>query len=114
LPNEPASASAARPPEAPHASTTLRDSVDQAREAVVALTSRTAEEALGKTRRLLAKVPDLSVAKGATIEPPVRTLREAGAGVTAGLAPLTDSARRAVDLFLRDLPPIELGAHRGL
>jgi hypothetical protein len=38
------------------------------------------------------------------MEPPTRPLREAGEGVSEGLEPVTTSARRAVDLFLRELP----------
>jgi hypothetical protein len=41
-------------------------------------------------------------------------LREAGEGVGDGLEPVTNSARRAVDLFLRELPPMDLGANSGL
>jgi hypothetical protein len=33
------------------------------------------------------------------------TLSGAGEGVSAGLEPLADSARRAIALFRRDLPP---------
>lgn len=39
------------------------------------------------------------------LEPP-QPLREAGSGVSTGLEPVTSSARRAVDMFLRELPPV--------
>ena len=93
----------------------LREAVAEAGSAVAALTSRTADEAVVGTRRLLpAVVPpsldDLSL----TPEPAARPLREAGEGVTAGLEPVTTSARRAVGLFLRDLPPVDNEARPGL
>jgi hypothetical protein len=34
-------------------------------------------------------------------------LSEAGKGVSEGLKPVADSARRAWDMFLREVPPIE-------
>ncbi len=37
-------------------------------------------------------------------DPALRPLRETADGVTAGLAPVTDSARRAVNVFFRDMP----------
>jgi hypothetical protein len=96
-------------PQAPAEPVNLRGSVDQAREAVVALTTRTADEAVGQARWLLPQVPTPSrEAPAAPLEPPVRTLRQAGAGVGAGLEPVAGSARRAVDRFLRDLP-VDLG-----
>jgi hypothetical protein len=93
----------------------LRNSVAEAREAVAALTSRTAGAAVDHTRWLLPNMLGSAVPRPEKIfEPPTRTLREAGAGVSAGLAPVTDSALRAVDLFRRDLPPMDLGENRGL
>lgn len=86
----------------------LRDTVAQAREAVASLTSRTASEAMGRTRLLLPSVPSQSLAK-LEIPPadtPAKPLREAGENFTASLGPVTNSARRAVDLFLRDIPPV--------
>lgn len=92
----------------------LRGSVAEAGGAVVALTTRTADEAVGQTRWLLPPVPSPSlVTSPAPLEPPVRALREAGAGVGVGLEPVAGSARRAVDLFLRDLP-MDLGTGNGL
>jgi len=37
-------------------------------------------------------------------EPALRPLRDTADGVTVGLAPVTDSARRAVHVFFRDMP----------
>jgi hypothetical protein len=86
----------------------LRDTVTEARDAVASLTSRTADEAMGQTRFLLPIVPGRSIAKMEMppADTPARPLREAGENFTAGLGPVASSARRAVDLFLRDIPPI--------
>ncbi len=99
-----------RTPEPPVAELpTLRESAAELGGAVAALTSQTAEETMGQTRWLMPKVssPALPKVDLTSIEPPTRPLREAGEGVSAGLEPLTNSARRAVDLFLRELPPME-------
>jgi hypothetical protein len=45
---------------------------------------------------------------------PVKSLREAGESVSAGLGPVASSARRAVDLFIRDLSPAGGSTRRGL
>jgi hypothetical protein len=97
--NEPATAAA---------SPTLRESVVEAGGVVASLTSQTADETVGPTRWLVPRVsnPQLPEVKLPPIEPPTRSLREAGEGVSAGLEPVTNSARRAVDLFLRELPPM--------
>ena len=77
---------------------------------MAALTTRTADETVAKTKGLLPVVTDPIPDK---IDPetptdrPARSLSETGEGVTAGLAPVADSARRAVGLFLRELPPME-------
>jgi predicted anti-sigma-YlaC factor YlaD len=91
----------------------LRESVDEAKKAVVALTARTADEAVDRTRRLLAPGDGPSEPTPPP-KPPAQALREAGEGVGDGLEPVTNSARRAVDLFLRELPPMDLGENRGL
>jgi hypothetical protein len=102
-------------PALPPASPTLRESVTEAGEAVASLTSKTADETVNSTRWLVGKVPSPSLPKVdlASIESPTRPLREAGQGVSAGLEPVTNSARRAVGLFLRELPPME-GGPKGL
>ncbi|HEY7424119.1 MAG TPA: hypothetical protein VH682_07775 [Gemmataceae bacterium] len=87
---------------------TLRESAAEVGGAVAALTSQTADETMGQTLWL---VPKVSSASLPTVDlefigPPTRPLREAGEGVSAGLEPVTTSARRAVDLLLRELPPM--------
>ncbi len=44
----------------------------------------------------------------------VSSLREAGQNVSSGLEPVANSARRAVNLFLRELPPVEPGKKQRL
>lgn len=96
----------------PGDSPTLRESAEELGEAVASLTNQTADETMGQTRWLVPKVPSPALPKVdlESLEPPTRPLREAGEGVSAGLEPVTNSARRAVDLFLRELPPMETGA----
>jgi hypothetical protein len=88
----------------------LRDSVASAGSAVASLTSRTADETMEKTKLLLPVMADPSLSKidlQRPIAEPTRTLREAGEGVSTTLEPVADSARRAVGLFLRELPPMD-------
>jgi hypothetical protein len=88
---------------------TLRESAAELGGAVATLTSQTADETMGQTRWLVPNLSRAALPKVdlASIEPPTRPLRGAGEGVSAGLEPVTNSARRAVDLFLRELPPME-------
>ncbi len=93
----------------------LRQAVAEAREAVASLTSRTADQAVGQTRFLLPAVsgPALPGLDLPPADSPARELRAAGEGLTAGLDPVASSARRAVDLFFRDLPAPAGQARRG-
>lgn len=96
------------PPEGPK----LRESVAEAGEAVAAWTARTAGEAVGETRLLLPPMPTPSLDLP-SLDPPTAPLKEAGAGVTAGLQPVTDSWRRAAGMFLREVPPMPLSEKTG-
>ena len=99
------------------AHTTLRESVEEAGSAVASLTSRTADETVAKTKGLIPVIVDPSLGKfdlQPPLDPPARTLREAGEGVSSGLEPVADSARRAVGLFLRELPPMDAAPKGGL
>ena len=87
----------------------LRESVAEAGSALASLTGRTAGETVGETASLLPLVhgPELSAPDAPLpLEPPTRPFREAGAGVSAGLEPVADSARRALGMLLRDMPPM--------
>lgn len=91
---------------APDPAPTLRESAAELSEVFTALGNETANETVDQTRLWVAKVPSpaLPNVNLTAMEPPTRPLREAGEGVSEGLEPVTTSARRAVDLFLRELP----------
>jgi hypothetical protein len=86
----------------------LRDSMNRAGQAVAALTSRTASDTVETTTTLLPLVGGSALGPlanpPAVIEPTAEPIREAVDGVSSGLAPVADSARRAVHLFFRNLP----------
>lgn len=93
----------------PAPAVSLQQSVEDASSAVMALTRRTADVTVDQTRWLLAEVVPAPPAADPrvleeTLEPPARSLREAGQGVTAALEPMATSARRAISLFLRESP----------
>jgi len=86
----------------------LHDSVARAGAAMANLTSRTAGATVETTAQLLPRV-DVSTMTGplmndGPMDPPLEPLLEAGEGVSSGLAPVADSAKRAFSLFMRDLP----------
>jgi anti-sigma factor RsiW len=87
----------------------LNQSMEEAGSALVALMNRTADETVGQGKILLpttVPAPPLSAqdAWQQGLEPPVESLRQARQNVALGLEPVTDSARRAVNLFLREMP----------
>jgi anti-sigma factor RsiW len=88
------------------AASTLRESAAELGEIFTSLGSQTAEETVGQTRRWVSNVPSAALPQVdlTAMEPPTQPLRQAGEGVSEGLEPVTTSARRAVDLFLRELP----------
>jgi hypothetical protein len=76
--------------------------VSEARDAIVSLTKRAAEETRETSATLipnpkLGGMPDT----GNSLEP----LADAGAGASRSMQPLTTSARRALNLFLRAADP---------
>lgn len=90
----------------PEVAGSLNDSMAEAQTAVVSLTRRTADDAVGTSRFLFAIPPVSSPALNeAALEPPTKSLRGAGESMATGLEPVASSARRALDLFLRDLSP---------
>jgi hypothetical protein len=87
----------------------LPQAVEEAGMAVVALTRDVAAETVGPGRSLFSVVRLNSDAGDhrplpPALESPVQPLRAVGEGVSAGLEPVTTSARRAVDLFFRGIP----------
>jgi hypothetical protein len=92
-------------PGGPSAGPSLRESMTE----VAQLTMRRADETV---RTLLPDAnPNDSAASPFTAS--VASLREAGNSVSAGLEPVTDSARRALDLFLREIPQVRAEDKRG-
>ena len=95
----------------------LNDNVAEATSAVASLARRTADQTLTSGQTFLPPVP-LEVppdeVPGTTLDPPAQSLREAGQGVATGLAPVANTARRAFDLFLRDIPPVAPEGQPGL
>lgn len=90
----------------------LQQSVQDAGLAVVALTRRTADETVGQSRLLLpAMFPESPLTETPiaqiSLQASTQSLIEAKDGMSAGLEPVANSARRALDLFLREIPPIE-------
>jgi hypothetical protein len=86
---------------------TLRDTVDQARQAVGQLTARTANETVGSFWEVLTPPPLNDWDKQLQIEPPTRPLRETGQSAVVAIEPVTNSARRAFGMLLRDMPPMD-------
>jgi hypothetical protein len=82
----------------------LRKSLAEAGSAVASLTGRAADETVGHTRLLIPSMPRPEPGAAVALDKPARSLREAGQGVSEGFEPVTDSARRAVGLFFRELP----------
>jgi hypothetical protein len=90
----------------------LNRRMEEAGSALIALMNRTADETVGQGKVLLpAEVPtplfELANPQAMApipLEPPVESLREAQHNVALGLEPVTNSARRAVNLFLREMP----------
>jgi predicted anti-sigma-YlaC factor YlaD len=92
-------------PEAPAVGPSLRESMTD----VAQLTIRRADETV---RNLLPESsPNAAVPSPLTAS--VASLREAGNSVSAGLEPVTDSARRALNLFLGEIPPVRREDKRG-
>jgi len=96
----------------------LRESVADATDAVAGLAQRTTDETVGSTWLLWSVVVAPPLKEPAELPPPfdptARSLREAGQGLSTGLEPLANSARRAFGLFLRDIPNMETEGKPGL
>jgi hypothetical protein len=96
----------------PPAQTQPSLNIQEAGSALVALVNRTADETVSQSRVLLPQqvsAPSLPVSQDwqTNLEPGAESLREAQEGVAQGFEPVTSSARRAVNLFLREIPPME-------
>jgi hypothetical protein len=101
----------------------LGEALEEARTAALLLTRRTAGETVNQARRLLPPANPLAVPLpslttpdplGPVLDPPAESLRQAGQTVSAGLQPVTSSARRALDLFFQQVPPVNAEGKTGL
>lgn len=97
------------PPPAPAPS--LQEGVQQAGDALAALTRQLADSTRAPTRLLTPMpLPDAAAVLPPDLQPEVArtaaSLRETRETMVAGLEPVTTSARRAVDLFMREIPPL--------
>lgn len=92
----------------------LAKSLDEAQSSMTALTGRLKEQTLEHTKHLLAATPSLPLPpKGAGVLPeePIDatgTLRKAGQEISEGLEPVTRSARRAMNLLMREVSTFEV------
>jgi hypothetical protein len=89
----------------------LNRSVAEAGNAVVSLTRRAADETLDQGRLLLPVVlPSAAVSQPRVLQPdlspPSQTLADVKDSMASGLDQVATSARRAVNLFLREIPPL--------
>jgi len=92
------------PPPAP-----LRERLAEAGSAVAVLTRRAADETLDRAQNLL-RPPTLPkpVDPADRLEPAFQSLAELGMSAAAGVEPIASSARRAVDLFWREIAPSDM------
>jgi hypothetical protein len=106
------------------AAPSLRESVEEARSAVAALTddlrAKTKEQAelLWTAAQALGTDPMPPLPGVGDLEPPLepaaQTVLESGRAVSVSLQTVAGSARRAVNYFLRELPPLETERKSGL
>jgi hypothetical protein len=104
-------------PSQPVSPPSLNENVAEATSAVASLARRTADQTVSDGQMFVPSVPMEMPADevlGPPLDPPAQSLREAGHGVATGLEPVTNSARRALDLFLRDIPPVAPETKSGL
>jgi hypothetical protein len=93
----------------------LQENVSDATSAVASLSRRTADDALGGAQLL---VPPLTLPTPddltPPLDPPAQALIDTGHGASVSLQPVTNSAKRAFGLFVRDLPPLNPPEKPGL
>jgi len=86
----------------------LHQHVEEASQAFVLLTERAAQQTVTDSRALLPAMETQATAGDRlvlqTLEPSAQSLEELKRSMSAGLEPVTSSARRAVDLFLGEIP----------
>jgi hypothetical protein len=103
-------------PSPPEKEPSLRATVAEAEEAVKSLSNRIADNTVEQVRTLLAASASAEVGPMPTLptvasieqplDPAARSLQGTGRGVTTGLQTVANSARRAFDFLLSELPPV--------
>jgi hypothetical protein len=104
------------PPAPPEKERSLRATVAEAEEAVKSLSNRIADNTVEQVRTLLAASASAEVGPMPTLptvgsieqplDPAARSLQGTGRGVSTGLQTVANSARRAFDFLLSELPPV--------
>ncbi|MFO0965261.1 MAG: hypothetical protein U0793_06705 [Gemmataceae bacterium] len=103
-----------KPEPAPEAPPVLAKRVDEAKEKVAALTGKLTEKTVEHAKQLFAAAPTIEfnpMGEGVLPSEPIdaaASLRRAGAELTASMAPVTRSARRAMDFFRREISTFEV------
>ncbi|HMF16081.1 MAG TPA: zf-HC2 domain-containing protein [Gemmataceae bacterium] len=108
FPNKNKDPFAIKPPDKePPAGPSLGESVQEARLALSSLTERLADKSKEQALMWLsfAKLPNPMGLPEQPLDP--QTLSQAGQGASEGIQTVAHSARRAVNYFLRELPPLE-------
>jgi hypothetical protein len=93
---------AARPSVGPPPARPLGEAVAEARDALVSLTRRTADETRATS---VALVPSPKLADAPPADEGLAPLADAQAGAARSVEPIKTSARRALNLFLRAADP---------
>jgi predicted anti-sigma-YlaC factor YlaD len=91
----------------PAAGLSLGQSVEEARRAFSSLTERLSDQSREQARLLLsaARLPQPLGLPESPLD--TQSLAQTGRGVSEGIQTVAQSARRAVDYFFRELPPLE-------
>jgi hypothetical protein len=114
--NEVAVAPPTVPPAPAVPAPTLRETVNEASQAFGQLTARAADETVAPARTfwpVLKPAPLDEWDRPVPLEDSTRPLKETGQSAVVAIEPVTRSARRALDLLLRDLPPMDKPAKPG-
>jgi hypothetical protein len=96
----------------------LEQNVEEVRQALFGIMSRTAEEAMEPGRALwpgsvsIAALPDANRWQ-APLDPPMQSLREAQRGMSAGLEPVASLGRRFVNFFWQEIPALDSDGKKG-
>ena len=93
----------------------FRDSIGRAGTALATLTTQTAGTTVEHTSSVFPLINPQALQPMPPMPPleaPLEPFREASTGVSTGLGPVTDSAQRAVRLFMRDLPVVRSTPHK--